>query len=58
VRACVGKVAYESERRSLVVAHRDSKRTGDVIRAYQCRECPAWHVGHVSRRGVPRKVAV
>lgn len=48
--ACV-KQAYESERTAKRRAHVESKRTGDVIRAYLCGRCRAWHIGHVSTRG-------
>lgn len=48
---CLHKVAYESQRRARQVARIESRRTGEVIRAYPCTACGAWHIGHSSTRG-------
>lgn len=48
-KACEGKVRHQSL--AAAMAHKDSLRLqGDHVRAYQCKFCGYWHVGHPPRR--------
>ncbi len=45
------KVAYATELEAApMVAEMTRRYPGDVIRAYQCRDCGLWHVGRVGKK--------
>lgn len=41
-----GKVAYSSRKLAKDRAKRSSHVTGELIHAYHCHPCHAWHIGH------------
>lgn len=42
------KVAYRNERLATKAASEFEGRTGEKMNAYQCSECPEWHIGHAT----------
>ena len=47
-RPCVDKSRYDREKAHHIARYR-SRLEDDPVRAYVCRRCGEWHVGHVRR---------
>jgi hypothetical protein len=46
LRRCDSKLAFRSLNQAAVQAERASSRTGELIIAYTCFDCGAFHIGH------------
>ena len=57
-RACGGKKKFPTRTRAISAAVRISRQTKERLRAYRCRFCRAWHVGHARVPPIPRVCGV
>jgi hypothetical protein len=46
LRRCDRKCVYRSFARAEIAAEKASHKTGELILAYQCYDCSAFHIGH------------
>jgi hypothetical protein len=46
MRRCDPKRAYRSSAQAEIAAENASRKTGELIIAYQCYDCSAFHIGH------------
>jgi hypothetical protein len=46
LRRCDSKLAFRSLNQAAIQAERASSRTGELIIAYTCFDCGAFHIGH------------